>query len=334
MMTVSVSTPSRLHFGLLRLHETAELSYGGLGLMIDRPRVQLDVAAAPEWDVTGPAAERAAEFARLALATLEGSRRPTALRIRVRSIMPSHRGLGSGTQLGLAVAAGARKLAGLPLGSAAELASSVGRGARSAVGAHGFLHGGLIWERGRPGDSPLSPLTDRALLPPVWRVVLIATLSGEGLSGDNERSAFAQLPAVPPSVSCRLESLAEEGALPAARASDLAAFGEAVHEYGRLAGECFRAVQGGPYASPLVAELVEALRAGGGLGVGQSSWGPTVFAFTPDEGSAAELVKKLRNCWRGPAFEAVIAAADNRGAIIECRQECPGKLPTAPQSRP
>jgi beta-RFAP synthase len=322
MITVTVSTPSRLHFGLLRLHDTAELSYGGLGLMIDRPRVELDVAAAPQWEVTGPAAARAAEFAQLALAKLDASRRPAALRIRIRSIVPSHRGLGGGTQLGLAIAASVRKLAGLPLGTAAELASAVGRGARSAVGSHGFLHGGLIWERGRPEGSLLSPLSDRATLPAEWRIVLVAPLAGEGLSGDDERRAFALLPAVPPPISQRLEALAEEGALPAARAADLKAFGGAVHEYGRIAGECFGAIQGGPYASPRVGELVEALSACGGHGVGQSSWGPTVFAFTPDESSARALVKNLRKRWRGPAFEATISAADNRGAIIECRHEC------------
>lgn len=323
MTTVSVSTPSRLHFGLLRLHETAELSYGGLGLMIDRPRVALDATVAQEWDVTGPTSDRAFEFARIVLAKVDALRRPAALRIRVRSIVPSHRGLGSGTQLGLATAASVRKLAGLPLGTAAELAVAAARGVRSAVGAHGFLHGGLIWERGRTGEAPLSLLTDRAALPAEWRVVLVAPPAGEGLSGDDERCAFAQLPAVPASVSRRLETLAEQGALPAARAGDLKAFGEAVHDYGRLAGECFDVVQGGPYASPLVAELVEALRACGGMGVGQSSWGPTVFAFTPNEDSAAALVKHLRKRWRGPAFEAVIAAADNRGAVIACRQECP-----------
>lgn len=334
MNMISVSTPSRLHFGLLRLHETAELSYGGLGLMIDRPRVELDAAAAPDWDVTGPAAARAAEFAQRALAKLEPSRRPAALRIRIRSSAPSHRGLGGGTQLGLAVAASVRLLAGLPLGTAAELAAAVGRGARSAVGSHGFLHGGLIWERGRPDDSPLSPLTERAPLPAAWRVVLVAMPGGEGLSGDDERRAFDQLPQVPAGVSRRLEELAENAALPAVRGGDLATFGEAVHEYGRIAGECFGAVQGGPYASRRVAELVEALRACGGLGVGQSSWGPTVFAFTPDEGSAATLVKSLRKSWRGPAFEATIAAADNRGAVIECRRQGTREPQPARQSRP
>jgi beta-ribofuranosylaminobenzene 5'-phosphate synthase len=334
MNTISVSTPSRLHFGLLRLHETAELSYGGLGLMIDRPRVELDVTAAPEWDVTGPAVDRATEFGKRALAKLGASRRPEALRICIRSNVPAHRGLGGGTQLGLAIAASVRQLAGLPLGTAVELAAAVGRGARSAVGSHGFLHGGLIWERGRPDDSPLSPLTDHAPLPAVWRVVLVGLPDGEGLSGDDERRAFSQLPNVPAGVSSRLEALAEGGALPAARTGDLAAFGEAVHEYGRIAGECFGAVQGGPYATPLVAELVEALRACGGVGVGQSSWGPTVFAFTPDKGSAAALVTNLRKSWRGPAFEATIAAADNRGAIIECRPECSHAPLPAHHSRP
>ena len=38
---------------------------------------------------------------------------------------------------------------------AAELAAAVGRGARSGVGSHGFVSGGLIFERGRTRWRPV-----------------------------------------------------------------------------------------------------------------------------------------------------------------------------------
>lgn len=319
MTTVHASTPSRLHFGLLRLHETAGLSFGGLGMMIDQPRVELDIAAADRWSVTGPAVRRAARFAELALAAIDCPTKPPALRLHVESVIPPHRGLGSGTQLALALAAAVRELVGLPPGSAAELAAAVGRGVRSAVGSHGFVHGGLNWEHGRAAAVPLSPLAGHVSVPDAWRIVLVTPDEGRGLSGDSEREAFDRLPPVPPAVTKRLELLAEEQILPAARAPDIDVFGSAVYEYGRLAGECFAPIQGGPYASREIAACVSAIRDFGVPGVGQSSWGPSVFAIVASPQAAADLADRLARNARWAEVETKIVAPDNRGAVIERR---------------
>jgi predicted sugar kinase len=86
----------------------------------------------------------------------------------------------------------------------------------------------------------------------------------------------------------------------------LAAFGDAVHEFNRRAGEPFAAAQGGAYASPAIAELIVELRALGIRGVGQSSWGPTVFAMVPDSDTALSLVLRYRS--RLPVSTAGISA--------------------------
>jgi beta-ribofuranosylaminobenzene 5'-phosphate synthase len=318
MTTVHVTTPSRLHFGLLRLHATANRGYGGLGLMITQPRVELRVAASAAWDATGPGAQRATNFAKQALNCVEAADRPKALQLHVVNNIPEHRGLGGGTQLALAVAAAARELVGSPAGTAAELAAMVGRGQRSAVGSHGFAHGGLIWERGQTsaGAETLAELTTRVAAPEAWRIVLVAPPRGRGLSGLSEHAAFDRLPQVPADVTSRLESLAEQQILPAAGAADLQKFGEAVYEYGRLSGECFASVQGGPYASADIAACVSAIRVCGICGVGQSSWGPTVYAITSNDAAANELVATLRQDPRWRDYEIAITAPDNRGAVI------------------
>jgi beta-ribofuranosylaminobenzene 5'-phosphate synthase len=317
MNAVRISTPSRLHFGLLRLHESPGRSYGGLGMMIDRPRVVVEMAAAEAWGVRGPSADRAREFADRSLASVCGSQRPRALRIKVLAEIPGHAGLGSGTQLALAIAAGVRTLAGLDLGSAAELAALANRGARSAVGSHGFVHGGLIWELGRTRDQQLSELSSRVAIPESWRIVLVAIEAQTGLSGALERQAFEAVPPVPPAVTGKLEAIAAERILPAARNADFDAFSEGVFDYGRQAGECFAAVQGGPFAFQETADCVLALRQLGVRGVGQSSWGPTVFALAPNEASAHALVANLKSLPGWSRFKLSISAPDNRGAIIE-----------------
>jgi predicted sugar kinase len=111
-----------------------------------------------------------------------------------------------------------------------------------------------------------------------------------------------------------LEQLAESAILPAAERDDVVTFGDALYDYGRLAGECFAAVQGGPYASAEIAACVEKLRSLGVRGVGQSSWGPTVFAVTANEAHANEVIARMHAMppWREHVMR--ITSADNRGA--------------------
>jgi beta-ribofuranosylaminobenzene 5'-phosphate synthase len=323
-VSVTISTPSRLHFGLLRFEQTDGPSFGGLGMMIAEPRCSVRLTASNAWHASGPDAERAIAHARRALEYLNvaagqrpaGADRetPQAFSIEVFESIPPHQGLGSGTQLALAVAAGVRSLCGLTPANAEELAAMVGRGRRSAVGCHGFLRGGLLYELGSLPGEPLGRLAQRVEVPTDWRIVLVSASPAAGLSGELEVSAFGQLPAVPPSTTARLAQLAEDSILSAAGNSDLDAFGEALFEYGRLAGECFASVQGGPYASAEIAACVEMLRGLGVRGVGQSSWGPTVFAFAADQAHADEIVARMRamTAWQDHAMR--ITAADNHGA--------------------
>lgn len=315
-MIVHISTPSRMHFGLLRFGQERGPSYGGLGMMIAAPRWEIDVAPAAEWSAAGRGATRALKFAQRALSHL-GSEAPCrALAISIRRHVPLHRGFGGGTQLALAVTAAVRKLAGLPATSANELANISGRGLRSAVGSHGFVHGGLIWESGRHEDSVLGELASRSAIPSQWRIVVAVPRESAGLSGAAERRAFAQLPPAPEEATRRLIHLAEQEIVPAAQSADCERFGEAVFEYGRLAGECFAPVQGGPYATPLAARCVAKIREWGIRGVGQSSWGPTIFAIVADQQEAESIQARLPHEFPDSIWDVRITQADNRGAVV------------------
>jgi beta-ribofuranosylaminobenzene 5'-phosphate synthase len=316
---VHVSTPSRLHFGLLRLHESSDRSFGGFGMMIDRPRVELTIAPAHDWSVSGIATNREISFAQKVVQSLSPPEPIRALAIHVESVVPQHRGLGGGTQLALAIAAGVRELFELPPATADELADSVGRGLRSAIGTHGFLRGGLIWERGRAPGERLAPLTARVALPAAWRVVLIAPSRAVGLHGPPESVAFEKLPTVSAAVTRQLETIAEDEALPAAQIGDLESFGDAVYRYGRLAGGCFAPVQGGPYASAEIAHCVSTLRKLGIQGVGQSSWGPSVFALTPGVEAAQDLIARWTQVRDVDQADITVAGPDNHGVVVSFR---------------
>jgi beta-RFAP synthase len=318
-----VRTPSRLHFGLLSLPGEAVLPrhFGGVGLMVRRPGVQVRAAAAPSWSAEGPLADRALAFARRVAEAVRREHPGTVgppLRLLVESAAPEHAGLGTGTQLGLAVARALTAAWGVSAG-VSDLALWSDRGLRSAVGVHGFERGGLLVEAGKRSPEALAPLVARADFPEEWRVVLMAPAGASGLHGADEREAFARLAQGPAGqvhtdALCRLVLL---GLLPAAAERDLEAFGEALFDFNCRAGEAFAAVQGGTYASREVEEMVAFARAEGVRGAGQTSWGPTVFAVAGDEGWADDLARRARERFGlGPAG-ALVTPACNRGAEVD-----------------
>jgi beta-RFAP synthase len=202
-----------------------------------------------------------------------------------------HTGLGVGTQLGLAVAKALAVAQGSPHDPAAALATRIGRGERSAIGIHGFDSGGLIVEGGKQPGQDVSPLVEHVTLPDVWRVVVFTPPGADRWHGDDERRAFATASGGEPAA---LLHLAETAISPAAARGDLDAFGEALHEFNRRAGEPFAAAQGGAYASAEIAALIAEVRGLGVRGVGQSSWGPTVFAVVGNHDAALSLVQRFR----------------------------------------
>jgi beta-RFAP synthase len=299
-----VETGSRLHFGLLRPPPAdSRRGFGGCGLMVEAPAVRVAVEPAAGWSAAGSAADRA-----LAITRQVAPERPH--RVVVESCPQEHVGLGVGTQLSLAVAQAMGRSLGWPDLSAAELARLIGRGGRSGIGLHGFERGGFLVDGGKRDIEELAPLVARAEFPTEWRIVLLTPPARSEWHGDRERAAFAALAATPgDDALCRLMLL---GMLPALVERDLPAFGEALYEYNARAGEPFRAVQGGPYCAE-ASELVAWLRSQGVTGVGQSSWGPTVFAIVGDDERATALLATARLRW-GDAVAGMVTAGRNRGA--------------------
>jgi beta-RFAP synthase len=327
---IGLTAPARLHFGLLSLPAEGEdrwpdrhgrpvlpvRHFGGAGLMIENPALRLHAEPASGWSAEGPLAERALAFARQFAQTVpDGALSPW--RLVVESAPPEHCGFGTGTQLGLAVA---RALAaGLPGLDAVELARRVGRGHRSGLGVHGFARGGFLVEGGKRAPDQVAPLLAHRPFPEPWRVV-VAVPPGQGwVHGDRERRAFQSLlgrerPAGGVDVLCRLVLL---GMLPALAEQDEEAFGEALYDFNARAGEAFATVQGGTYGGPQVAELIAYARRQGARGVGQSSWGPAVFAVVGDEGRADHLARRLRRQFDLNPAQVFVTRACNRGAELK-----------------
>jgi beta-RFAP synthase len=330
---ITVQAPSRLHFGLFSLATEGRWpnfagepilparQFGGVGLMVESPAVSVRVEPADFWTAKGPLADRALEYGRCLadkFRLLPGVR---PHRITIEHSPGEHTGLGSGTQLGLSVARALVLSFGLRWDdqAAATCARLLGRGNRSALGIHGFLHGGFLVEGGKaPGDEGISPLLVRGDFPEEWRVMLAIPSALTGRHGQQEREAFERLlmqntPSATTDALCRLVLL---GMLPALRERDLPTFGEALYDFNRRVGEMFAAVQGGPYADTRLTDLVTFLRERRIHGVGQSSWGPTVFAIVEHKDWAARLAKQVREHFRFSEEEVICTAACNSGARV------------------
>jgi len=287
--SIFVEAPARLHFGVLDLRGELGRRFGGLGAGIPQPSLLLEVAPAADLSAEGQDSSRALEFARRFLAhhRLEGGARLT-----VHRQIPPHSGLGSGTQLGMAVARALAELYGLPTESLA-LARAVERGLRSAIGIWTFTLGGFIVEGGRrPGSEAIAPLVARLPIPPEWRCVVAVPPGNPGLSGEAEASAFERLPAPAAEQVERVAHLVLMQLLPALVEGDLTSFGAALSAVQRITGSWFAAAQGGTFAPGLGERLVRCLGAWGAAGVGQSSWGPAVYGVVEGESAAAELARR------------------------------------------
>jgi predicted sugar kinase len=101
---------------------------------------------------------------------------------------------------------------------------------------------------------------------------------------------------------------------PAALGGDIRAFGAAVTEIQELVGEYFAPRQGGRFATETGCEVIELARARGAAGVGQSSWGPTVFALVRGEPAGHGLADDLRGAFGERLASVVVSRARNRGA--------------------
>jgi beta-ribofuranosylaminobenzene 5'-phosphate synthase len=313
---VEITAASRLHFGMFSFGHDEARQFGGMGAMIAVPGLRVRIVSADALMATGPLAERVLKVASRIVESADSAQHSNGCCIEVLSAPREHVGLGVGTQLALSIAAGLRRFFGLPDLTPHELAALAGRGERSAIGTYGFFQGGWLIEAGKRAGETLSPLVNRFAIPGQWRFVLIMPKNLQGLYGQEERRAFVHLPPVPADVTQRLTRMAMDEIVPAITSANFAAVSESLYHFNREAGLCFAARQHGAYANEATTKIVERLRSWGIAGVGQSSWGPTVFALQPDEPSAVQLMDRLRRETLINDYDVILAPPANEGAQI------------------
>lgn len=325
MEKIRVSAPARIHMGILNpSHSIGDRLYAGVGVSVEEPRTVVEVEPADGLNVGGLSADESRLFARKIIDhyKLKGAK------INVLSVPPRHAGLGSTTQLSLSIATGITKAYGLDV-QPVELARVLGRGKQSAIGTYVFQQGGFIVEGGWGHNTAFPPLLFSYHFPGDWRFLIIIPAS-RSFDEKQELEVFEKLPSPQEKLVYEACYRLLLGMAPAVVEKNIQAFGEHLTKLQEVVGAMFSHAQGGVF-QPQSAPLIEKLRDMGAIGVGQSSWGPAVYAlFNPEKSETIELLLKKEILYGDSIREAdgnmygasqwgevYFTRADNKGALIK-----------------
>ncbi|MDZ4099968.1 MAG: beta-ribofuranosylaminobenzene 5'-phosphate synthase family protein [Methylophilaceae bacterium] len=310
---VHVSTTARLHMGFFDLNGGLGRRFGSIGVSLDQPSTILTAWRTEQFSAEGPGAERAVAVARKIAQALKLD---GGMHLQLNEVIPEHSGLGSGTQMSLAVGLALNKLYQLGL-ILQDVALLTERGARSGIGLGTFAEGGVVIDGGRGPQTLVPPVIARADFPEEWRIILIFDAADIGVHGSEESEAFRTLPEFPADISAELCRRVLMQALPALAEHDLQTFGTAIRELQERTGDYFSPIQGGRYASKRVGRVLEWLALQGIDCFGQSSWGPTGFAVLANQQAAAACLQTLQSRFENDEhLSFLICKGRNRGGIL------------------
>lgn len=323
-MQILVKTPCRLHFALVDLNGELGRADGSLGVAIDKPNVTIEARPHPSLEVNG---ERSDFIEQLALKFMRHHGVSSGALIDVKSMIPSHVGLGSSTQTSLAVASALARIHELNE-SIREMARAMGRGGTSGIGVAAFEKGGLILDGGhsfgqgkekqtflpsRASNARPPPVLARYDFPQDWIFVVAVPAVSKGAHGQDEVKIFQErCPMAPETVAetCRVIMMR---ILPALVEENIVEFGKGLN---RLQEVGFAAATR-DLVNPVVLECMEFIRGSGAYAAGQSSFGPSTFGLVRGEEQATRLQKKVQEFLNqkvgGTTF---CAKANNVGATI------------------
>ncbi|MEN6592480.1 MAG: beta-ribofuranosylaminobenzene 5'-phosphate synthase, partial [Methanobacterium sp.] len=240
---------------------------------------------------------------------------------KLKEVFPSHSGLGSGTQLSLAVAKAILKMNNQDLPTP-KIAEIVGRGGTSGIGVASFESGGFIVDAGHKKSIKndfLPSSASKASPPPViarydfpkdWKIVLTIPHVERKVFGEGEVNIFQKYCPIPLEEVQELTHLLFMKMMPAVLEEDLDSFGESVNSIQDIG---FKKIEL-ELQNPFIKELIESLRNAGAAGVGMSSFGPMVYAVT--DTNFKYILQAARDSMRDKTGEIILTTAQNEGAKI------------------
>lgn len=332
-MLLIIRTPSRLHVTLIDLNGKYGRIDGGVGITTRKPSLVLEAHDGCEdvqIEFVNPDSDYLSSNTRddyqskifSACGKInEYLQVKDGHHFKLREIFPSHSGLGSGTQLSLAVAKLILKMNDQDL-PAPEIAEIVGRGGTSGIGVASFDQGGFIVDGGHrksvkneflPSSASKAappPIIARYDFPEDWKIILVIPQVKRKVFGDGEVNIFQKYCPIPLGEVQELIHILFMKMMPSVIEEDLDHFGESINMVQNIG---FKRIELS-LQNPFIKDLMNNLRSSGAAGVGMSSFGPTVYAIT--DTNSKNILKAARNMMRDKEGEIILTTSQNSGAHI------------------
>ena len=147
MKRVIVTTPARLHFGLIDMNGESGRIDGGVGLAVESPHTVIEATLSHAIHVDCRDEPEIVDRVKVALEEVRTTYGLGGARVNVQERPLPHVGLGSATQTLVGAAHAVCRLYGIER-SSRELAKLVGRGGTSGIGVAAIEGGGFIVDGG------------------------------------------------------------------------------------------------------------------------------------------------------------------------------------------
>lgn len=326
-MRMKITTPSRLHFGLIDFNGALGRIDGGAGVAINSPRNVLAISDADTFKVNSSEPQIIEGIAQKICDNL-GKPLPD-FEVTLEEEIYKHAGFGSKTQISLALAYAICQEYGINYTSIEELARLVSRGGTSGIGVRAFDRGGFILDCGHsygPGkekttclpssaaNAKLAPLVMRCDVPEHWRFVLVTPLYDEGSHGKSEVDIFKSSFPIKAAQVDRICRIVLMQMIPGILEQDIETFGKSINGIQSIG---FKNIEV-KLKSPLVPNLLTLMDNAGSYGSGMSSFGPTVFGLTDSDRKAEQIQKTVCDYLSDLDIECQswITEPNNKGVLI------------------
>ncbi|XRO75024.1 beta-ribofuranosylaminobenzene 5'-phosphate synthase [Methanocaldococcus sp. 28A] len=291
-----IQTPSRIHIGLIDLNGSIGRVDGGIGLALEEPNIEIEGKESDEINIEfdkkliekfgysylKSIKDRIYNTATKVLEVVNGE----GIDLKILSLFPAHSGLGSGTQLSLAVGKLITKIYNKDM-NAYELAKITGRGGTSGIGIGAFEYGGFLIDgghsfgKGKDKEDFKPSSASKGVKPaPIifrhdfyWETILIIP-KGKNVYGKKEVDIFKKYCPVPLNEVEKICHLVLMKMMPAVIEKNLDDFGDVVNKLQYLG---FKKVELN-LQSDIVKDLIKELH-NENVYAGLSSFGPTIYAF-------------------------------------------------------
>jgi len=321
-MSIIVEAPARLHMGFYNFL-TDNVAYGSIGLTLEEPRAVIMAKQSQEFNIINETNVYIDDIAENVINRLGRSN----VEVRIEKAIPRHVGLGSTTQLSLALGTAIMRIMGKQI-NVRELAVTLDRGRDSGIGIAAFQYGGFIVDSGRRISNGIigfpKSLRDlphpifRARIPRDWYIIIAIPRNRMGPDERAERRVMDAPQLIPRDIQYELYKLLILKLIPSLIEGDIKLFGEAITKIQTLVGTYFSRYQGGIFCCEETEFIINSLLKHGAYDAGQSSWGSTAYSIVKGYRKAVKVLSMVKKDSeeRGYEIGMFITRGRNKGALI------------------